>query len=131
MNLSLIRSAAISIVVVPVLVFAQQPAAPAPQTPIPPIPTQTAQTGPTLTLEQAIQLATQRNGDVRTAVLNERSARAAVQGARANFFPNITPSYSYNSQRTQNLVPGGGTAFNQNEGATTAISATWRLLDLG
>src|SRR5438270_10407817 len=72
---------------------------------------------PVLTLDQAIQLAKQQNGDVRAAVMAEKGARARVDAARAEFFPTITPSYTYNSRRTQVLNPvGPGTVFSQNEG---------------
>ena len=87
---------------------------------------------PTLTLDEAVQLAKKNNGDVRAAVFSEKAARARVDEARANFYPNITPTYTYNSRRVQlrNTV-GGGTIFNQSEGGTTVINASFRLLDLG
>jgi len=85
-----------------------------------------------LTLDQAVQMAKNKNGDVRAAVLSEKIARARVDGARAEFFPTITPSYTYNSRRVQLLNPtGGGKLFTQSEGGTTTVNATWRLLDFG
>ena len=94
--------------------------------------TQTAAQGPVLTLEQALEMARRQNGDVRAATFSTRSAQARVAGAKANFYPTITPSYTYNSDRTQILAPGGsGTVFNQNEGQQTHIDATFRVLDLG
>lgn len=76
-------------------------------------------------------MARRQNGDVRAAVYSTRSAQAQVAGARANFFPNIIPSYTYNSSRTQVLTAPTGTVFNQNEGQQTHIDATLRVLDLG
>jgi outer membrane protein TolC len=89
-----------------------------------------AQDSQPLTLDQAIQLAKKNNGDVRAAVFSEKGARSRVDQARANFFPTITPSYTYNSRRTQVLTP-GGSIFNQSEGGTSEVNATLRLLDLG
>jgi len=85
-----------------------------------------------LTLDQAVQLAKKNNGDVRAAVFDVKSARARVDEARANFYPTITPTYTYNSRRVQLInTVGGGTIFNQSEGGTTVINASFRLLDLG
>ena len=76
-------------------------------------------------------MARQRNGDVQSAAFSAKSAQARVAGARAQFYPSIVPSYTYNSSRTQVVAPGGATVFNQNEGQQTHIDATMRVLDLG
>ncbi len=77
-------------------------------------------------------MAREQNGDVRSAVMSTRGAQAAVAGAKANFYPNITPSYNYNSSRRQVTNPTGpGTFFNQTEGGVTQVNATLRVLDLG
>ena len=120
-----IRTAALLVVLLTGFAAAQTPATQ---------PAQTTQTpaAPTLTLDLAILLAKKNNGDVKAAVLTEKSARAAVDQARDQFFPIITPTYTYNSQRTQVLnVPGPGTFFSQTEGGTTAVTGTLRVLDLG
>lgn len=89
-----------------------------------------AQDAQPLTLDQAIQLAKKNNGDVRAAVLSEKGARARVDESRANFFPTITPSYTYNSRRAQIPSP-GGSVFTQSEGGTSTVNAKLRLFDLG
>ena len=95
-------------------------------------PTAAAQSqGAVLTLPQALEMARRKNGDVRAATYSTKSAQAAVAGAKANFYPTVTPSYTYNSSRTQVLNPPSGTVFNQNEGQQTHIDATFRVLDLG
>jgi outer membrane protein len=97
-----------------------------------PLLTQAQDTPTVLTLAEAVQLAKRNNGDVRAAVLSKDGARARVDEARANFMPNITPSYTYNSRRVQLPNPNGpGTVFNQSEGGTSSVNATLRVLDLG
>lgn len=98
--------------------------------------TASAQTPPatqqaTLTLEEALHLARERNGNVAAARYDYRAAQARVDQARANFYPEITPSYVYNSNRRQVAGAGAGTRFIQSEGGSSQINATMRLLDLG
>jgi outer membrane protein len=101
-------------------------------TPAPATPPAQAPQGPVLTLAQALEMAREQNGDVRSAIMSTRSAQAGVAGAKANFYPNITPSYNYNSSRNQvNNPTGPGTFFNQTEGGVTQVNATLRVLDLG
>jgi len=85
-----------------------------------------------LTLEDALKLAAQRNGDVRSAFLQAKSAHEGTNISFAAFLPQITPEYEYQSDREQlkNLT-GNGNSFVQTEAQTSAILSSWTLLDSG
>jgi outer membrane protein len=89
-----------------------------------------AQQDGVLTLEQALKLARERNGAVMAAQFDVEAARQRVNQARSAFLPTITPSYRYNSGRTQ-IDTGTGTQFLQNEGGSSLVRADWRLFDSG
>jgi outer membrane protein len=84
----------------------------------------------TLTLEEALRMAKERNGIVRAAALDVRAARSRVGQSLAAFYPTVTPSYRYNNNRRE-LAGGSGSNFVQNEGSQTQISSSWRILDSG
>ncbi|MFZ4507547.1 MAG: TolC family protein [Fimbriimonas sp.] len=81
----------------------------------------------TLTLEDALKLARDRNGSLRAAYLNVLAAESRVRQSGAVFLPTVTPSASYRSNRTE--VSKG--AFVQSEGASTRVDANWLILDSG
>lgn len=83
-----------------------------------------------LTLDAALKLAKDRNGTIRAAQFEVEAADSRLKQSFAPFLPTITPSYQYISNRQQVSSAAGG-GFVQSEGATTAINATWRLLDAG
>ncbi len=86
-----------------------------------------AQTSTPLTLQDALNMARQRNGTIRAAQFDVKSARSQVVITRADYFPTITPSYVYNSERNQSAV---GSTFVTERGSTQ-LAANWRLLDSG
>jgi len=85
-----------------------------------------AQTGETLSLERALELARQRNGTIRAAELDVESARQRVTQANAAFYPQITPQYQYNDIRRER----DRASFAQS-GDVGLIRGSWRLLDSG
>lgn len=83
-----------------------------------------------LTIDQALTMARERNGDVRAAVLNAAAAGEQSKQAYASFLPALTPTYQYTSQR-QAFDTGFGKIFQQTEGASLNAALTWRVLDSG
>jgi outer membrane protein len=83
-----------------------------------------------LTLDEALRLARQRNGTVRAAYLDVQAARSRVNQSLAAFLPTVTPSYRYNSSRRELATTTGG-GFIQDEGGSSQVSASWRVLDSG
>lgn len=89
------------------------------------------ETPKTLTLQEALRLARERNGDVRAAALSAQASSARVDQAKAEFFPSIIPSYTYSSDRNEIIEVGTDTVFVQSDGGSSRVSASMRLLDLG
>lgn len=83
-----------------------------------------------LTLEEALKLAKDRNGNVRAAYYDVESAKSGVGQSLAAFFPSVTPVYQYISDRSSVQTP-VGKAWQQSEGGSSAINSTWRILDAG
>lgn len=86
--------------------------------------------GNSLTLEQAIALARERNGIVRSAILDVEASRSRVAQSFSAFLPTVTPSYRYDNDRFENEVGGVTNVTKTNEGSTF-LSASWLLLDSG
>ncbi len=83
-----------------------------------------------LSLNEAIQLAKDRNGTIKTAIFNVRAARARVGQSFSAFLPTVTPSYIYNSSR-QEIATGSNQQFVQTEGGITQVAVGLRILDSG
>ncbi|HVL38031.1 MAG TPA: TolC family protein [Fimbriimonadaceae bacterium] len=83
-----------------------------------------------LTLNEALMMARERNGDVRAAELGVSAARARVSQQFAAFLPTVTPTYRYNTSRRESTVDGSTSVFNE-QGSQTGVSADWTLLDSG
>lgn len=83
----------------------------------------------TLTLEDALRLAKERNGTVRSAVLNVESSQSRVRESFGAFLPTLTPTYRYTDQRQENQQGTSG-AFSSRQGRAE-IDANWRILDSG
>ena len=75
-------------------------------------------------------MAAERNGSVMAAQFDIEAARQRVTQARAAFLPTVTPSYRYNSGRTE-IDTGSGTRFLQDEGGSSLVRADWRIFDSG
>jgi len=81
---------------------------------------------PSLTLDEALTLAKKHNGTIRAAQFDVKAAESRVNQAYSAFMPSITPEYQYNSIRNDGKQP----LFIQ-DGSSTVLSGTWRLLDSG
>jgi outer membrane protein len=91
---------------------------------------QTSSSLPSLTLAQALEMAKDRNGTVKSAEYLVNAARQRVAEAFSAFLPSITPEYTYNSLREQFQL-GTATAFLQQEGGSTSVNTSMTLLDSG
>jgi len=89
------------------------------------------QTQGVLTLDQALKLAKDQNGTVRSAYQQVLAADQTVIQARSAFYPTVTAQYQYNSDRQQFTTVGSTTAFFQTEGSQTFLNSSWTLLDSG
>lgn len=86
-----------------------------------------------LTLEQALKLASERNGTLRAAQLDVVAADARTKQALSAFYPTLTPSLEYNDSRQDLLtgVPAGFTGRTVQSGLTSQVQARWQVLDTG
>jgi len=84
----------------------------------------------TLTLDEALRLAAQRNGTIKSAFLDIRSAHARVDELRSAYLPSITGTYGYNRSRTLTQTSLGDSILNV-DGSSTQVTASWRILDSG
>jgi outer membrane protein len=90
-----------------------------------------AQDSGSLSLDEALRLAKDRNGTVRSAMMQVKSADASVTIASAAFLPTVNAQLQYNSNRQQFVTTGTNTAFAQTEGNQTFLNTSWTLLDSG
>lgn len=83
-----------------------------------------------LSLDDALRLAKQRNGTVRSAYLNYRSAEEQVKQSFGLFLPSITPSYKLTSSKYDEYT---GLPYARTDSTThsSQIAATWQLWDSG
>jgi len=79
-----------------------------------------------LTLEQAIERAFERNLDIQTARLNPRIQAFALQVARAAFSPTLSGTYGYNNSARQSTsqLDGGALTTTQRQTFNTSLSQT-------
>ena len=84
----------------------------------------------TLSLDDALRLASQRNGTIKAAFFDVRSAHAFVDQLMSAYYPTVTASYSYNRSRTLTQSSLGDQIVNV-DGSGTSVTASWQLLDLG
>lgn len=83
-----------------------------------------------LSLQDALALAHERNGDVRAAEINYKIALSRVRSARAGYYPSITPRFSYDTNKTKNYT-GSSLLDSGFAGDSSSVTASWRLLDSG
>lgn len=89
------------------------------------------QSQPTLTLDQALSLAKEKNGTVKSALMQVKAGDQLVVQALSAFYPTISAQYQYNSDRQQFVSNSNTSAFFQTEGAQTSFNSSWTLLDTG
>ncbi|HSH76470.1 MAG TPA: TolC family protein [Longimicrobiales bacterium] len=80
----------------------------------------------TLTLDQAIERALERNLDVQTARLAPRMQQFSLQAARAAFTPTLNGNYGYNSSTNQSTsqLDGGARTTTERHTVNTSITQT-------
>ena len=82
-----------------------------------------------LTLDAALQMAKQLNGDIQAAQYQLLSARSGVRQALAGFSPTITPNYGYSTNRLDQHTGTPGSF--SSSGSTLDVTARYRIWDNG
>lgn len=83
-----------------------------------------------ITLDQALQMARERNGNVKVAYLNYLSARSTVRLAEGSFLPTLTPKIDYQVSRSD-FQTGGPPSRVDSTGANLRFDLSWQILDSG
>ncbi len=83
-----------------------------------------------LSLDEALNLAKQRNGNVRSAYLNYKSSEERVKQSFGLFLPTVTPSYKLTSGKYNEYT---GLPYNNTDSTThsSQIAANWQIWDSG
>jgi len=83
-----------------------------------------------LSLDDALKLAKQRNGTVRSAFLNYKSSEERVKQSFALFLPTVTPSYKLTSSKYDEYT---GLPYSNTDSTThsSQIAANWQIWDSG
>lgn len=83
-----------------------------------------------LSLDDALRLAKERNGKVRSAYLNYKSSDEAVKQSFALFLPTVTPSYKLTSSKYDEYT---GLPYSNSDVTThsSQIAANWQIWDSG
>lgn len=84
----------------------------------------------TLTLEEALRMARENNGSVRSAYLNYEASRASVSVANSAFLPTVTPQFSRQWGET-NQYTGFGRGNFDTTGSSAFVNVNWQLWDNG
>jgi outer membrane protein TolC len=88
-----------------------------------------------LTLEQAYQIALERNLDLQRAKMDPILQDYNLRSLRATYLPRFTSSYNYsnNSQVSENTLEGVTRTVNQSQGVNTGVNLTlpWRGMTVG
>lgn len=82
-----------------------------------------------LSLLDAIQLAKQRNGTLKSAEFNVRGARASLAQTRTSLLPKVTPTFRYDTNDTERFT--GSLGDTRTSGSSLDITASYRVLDNG
>lgn len=83
-----------------------------------------------LSIDEAVQRAKERNGTVQSAILNYRAAQKTARRAYGAFLPTVTPSASQEFGSSEIFTgPARGTTEINN--STLALDVNWRILDDG
>lgn len=82
------------------------------------------------TLEQALEIATQNNGTIMSALLQYQASRSSALVAKSAYYPSLTPTYSYETSRL-NTLTGPDVGLLNDVSSTSSVTAAWLLLDDG
>ena len=83
-----------------------------------------------LTLEDALIIARENNGNVRAAFLDYEASKASVKTASAAFLPTVTPRFSREWSNTETFTGAGRGSFDSSN-TSLALDANWQILDNG
>ncbi|CAN5630758.1 outer membrane channel protein TolC [soil metagenome] len=83
-----------------------------------------------LSLDDALRLARERNGTFRSGVQDYRAARARVDQAYSAFFPEVLANFSY-SNSNDGIVSGNSLRSSQIDQRSTQANVTYTFLDAG
>ncbi len=83
-----------------------------------------------LTVGQALEMAKEKNGAVRSAYLNFEVSKQSTRISRSGFLPTVTPTFSQDLSSTQ-VYTGTGTGNSSSSTTTAFLDLNWRLLDSG
>ncbi len=83
-----------------------------------------------LTLTQALRLARERNGSIRSAAYTARAANSEARATYADFLPNLSPTFTY-APSTNRLYTSAGRGRSGTSGHDFQVAASWRVLDNG
>jgi outer membrane protein len=86
---------------------------------------------PTLSLQEAIRLALERNGNVAASALERTAAKARLLQTQASFFPTVTPQYSYTDSVANQFGSAGSFSGVTYRETTVDVRAEWLLFDSG
>ena len=86
---------------------------------------------PVLTLDQALRLAKDQNGNLRSALYSLKSARSQRAIAQGAFLPTLTPSFTYQTGRTRFQTSSPAGTSSSAVATNTALTASIPLLDNG
>jgi len=84
----------------------------------------------TLTLDQALKMAKEKNGTIRSAFLQYKTTQSRERQAIGAFLPTITPSYQYSDVRDE-VFTGSGKGVISGTSNDSQILARWQILDSG
>lgn len=93
---------------------------------VPAVYAQTPTESGVLTLDEALRMARERNGTIRSAEYDIRAAQARVAQANSAFFPTVTPEYAFSDIRRELDLQ----TFAQS-GSVYTVRTTFPLLDAG
>lgn len=89
-----------------------------------------AQDQEALSLQRTLELTIANNGTVRAAFLDLEAARSRVRQAFSLFLPSVTPSFRYDTSRSETYT-GSFAGVTKRSDGTPQVTANWRLLDSG
>lgn len=82
-----------------------------------------------LSLDEALRLAMERNGTVRSAMLDVAAQRARVRQVWASFWPTVTPTYRLSDTRSD--IRTGNTGVSKDTTHSLEVDSSWQILDSG
>lgn len=83
-----------------------------------------------LTLQDALSFAAKNNGAIKSAIAQYESSRSLAVTAYSSYYPQLTPSFSYETSATDTLT-GPTTGLFRDVNSASSLTASWLLFDDG